>query len=111
MQLYSSSLTAAKLNINRPISNDPGITVIPFLSYQLGFETSQRADNSKRKEDLEKELIYYKEFLDLLEQKIIQRTFRSKCQTRCRRSGRKRRGKIRRKKSQPSYLRLTLNSV
>ena len=58
-----------------PISNDPGITVIPFLSYQLGFETSQRADNSKRKEDLEKELIYYKEFLDSLNKKLSNERF------------------------------------
>jgi valyl-tRNA synthetase len=57
------------------ISNDPGITVIPFLSYQLGFETSQRVDNSKRKEDLEKELIYYKEFLDSLNKKLSNERF------------------------------------
>jgi valyl-tRNA synthetase len=58
-----------------PIPNDPGIQVIPFLSYQLGFETPQRVDESRRKEDLEKELIYYKEFLDSLNKKLSNERF------------------------------------
>jgi len=61
--------------LSGPIPNDPGIRVIPFLSYQLGFESPQRVDESKRKEDLEKELIYYKGFLDSLNRKLSNERF------------------------------------
>ena len=56
--------------LSSPIPNEPGISIIPFLSYQLGFETPKRVDDSKRQEDLEKELIYYREFLDSLNKKL-----------------------------------------
>ena len=49
--------------------------MIPFLSYQLGFESPQRVDDSKRKEELEKELVYYKEFLDSLNKKLSNERF------------------------------------
>ncbi len=61
--------------ISGRIPNDPGVRVIPFQSYQLGFETPQRVDDSKRKEDLEKELIYYREFLESLNKKLSNERF------------------------------------
>jgi valyl-tRNA synthetase len=57
------------------VPNEEGIRVIPFQSYQLGFESPQRVDESGRKEDLEKELIYYKEFLDVLNRKLSNERF------------------------------------
>ncbi len=54
---------------------DPGIQVIPFQSYQIAFESPQRLDDSKRKEDLEKELIYYRGFLEVLNKKLSNERF------------------------------------
>ncbi len=64
IEFISGSFTAA-----------PEIQVIPFQSYQIGFECRQRPDNSKRKEDLEKELIYYRGFLDALNKKLSNERF------------------------------------
>jgi valyl-tRNA synthetase len=57
------------------IPGDSGVRTIPFLSYQLGFESPQHVDDSKGKEQLEKELIYYREFLDTLNKKLSNERF------------------------------------
>ena len=57
------------------IANGSGIQVIPFLSYQIGFDSPPKADNSKRKEELEKELLYYQGFLDTLNKKLSNERF------------------------------------
>ncbi len=57
------------------VSGDSGITTIPFLSYQLGFESPKHVDESKGKEQLEKELVYYQEFLDTLNKKLTNERF------------------------------------
>ncbi len=55
--------------------SDPGIQVIPFQSYQIGFESPQKLDETKRKEELEKELDYYKVFLDSMNKKLSNERF------------------------------------
>ncbi len=57
------------------IPGGTGIQSVPFLSYQLGFESAQRQDNSKRKEELEKELDYYNGFLESLNRKLSNERF------------------------------------
>jgi valyl-tRNA synthetase len=56
-------------------ANIPDIEVIPFHSYQVGFETQVKQDGSKRKDDLEKELDYYRGFLDSLNKKLSNERF------------------------------------
>jgi valyl-tRNA synthetase len=58
-----------------PISNEPGLQMLAFLSYQIAIESPKRVDESKRKEELEKELIYYKEFLETLTKKLSNERF------------------------------------
>jgi valyl-tRNA synthetase len=58
-----------------PIAGDPAIQWIPFHSYQIGFESSQRVNESIRKEELEKELIYYRGFLETLNTKLSNERF------------------------------------
>jgi valyl-tRNA synthetase len=57
------------------LSIGEGLQVIPFQSWQLGFESPQKPENPGRKEDLEKELIYYKGFLDSLNKKLTNERF------------------------------------
>jgi valyl-tRNA synthetase len=57
------------------IASGSGIQVIPFQSYQIGFDSPPKADDSGRKEELEKELIYYKGFLDTLNKKLSNERF------------------------------------
>ena len=56
-------------------TSDPGIQVIPFHSYQIGFESPKKLDDSKRKVELEKELIYYRGFLESLNKKLSNERF------------------------------------
>ncbi len=58
-----------------PVAGLEGIQVIPFQSFQVGFESPQKQDGSKRKEELEKELIYYKGFLETLNKKLSNERF------------------------------------
>jgi valyl-tRNA synthetase len=51
------------------------LQVIPFQSYQLGFESPRKQDNAKRKEELEKELYYYRGFLETLNKKLTNERF------------------------------------
>ena len=62
-------------------NNDPGIQVIPFQSYQIGFESPRKLDDSKRKAELEKELIYYQGFLESLNKKLSNERFVNECET------------------------------
>ena len=55
-------------------SND-ALQIIPFQSFQVGFESSGKIDGSQRKEDLEKELVYYQGFLDTLNNKLANERF------------------------------------
>jgi valyl-tRNA synthetase len=57
------------------IAGKAGIQVIPFQSSQIGFESLQKMDGSKRKEELEKDLIYYKGFLESLNKKLSNERF------------------------------------
>jgi valyl-tRNA synthetase len=57
------------------IPADPDVQVVLFQSYQTGFESPQRVDSSKRNELLEKELSYYREFLDSLNRKLSNERF------------------------------------
>ena len=56
-------------------TGDPGIQIIPFHSYQIGFESPKKLDDSKRKEELEKELSYYQGFLESLNKKLSNERF------------------------------------
>ena len=56
-------------------TSDSVIQVIPFLSYQVGFESPKKLDDSKRREEMEKELTYYKGFLESLNKKLSNERF------------------------------------
>jgi valyl-tRNA synthetase len=56
-------------------SGESGIQVIPFLSHQIGFESQKKLDDPKRKVELEKELSYYKGFLESLNKKLSNEQF------------------------------------
>ncbi|HEY4936234.1 MAG TPA: class I tRNA ligase family protein, partial [Puia sp.] len=69
-------LNSSKIEyLSGSIPNVPGIQVIPFQSFQLGFESPRHVDASRRKEELEKELIYYNGFLDALNKKLTNERF------------------------------------
>jgi valyl-tRNA synthetase len=57
------------------LNKQADLQVIPFQSSQVGFTSSQKEDNSKRKEELEKELVYYKGFLETLNKKLTNERF------------------------------------
>jgi valyl-tRNA synthetase len=74
--IISKQLNCAKIQFTQgPIPEDAGIQKIPFLSHQLGFECPQKLDPSFRQEELEKELQYYREFLELLNRKLSNEKF------------------------------------
>jgi valyl-tRNA synthetase len=54
---------------------DQDIRVIPFQSFQVGFDSPQKLDVSKIKEELQKELDYYQGFLDSLNKKLSNERF------------------------------------
>jgi valyl-tRNA synthetase len=54
---------------------DASLQIIPFQSFQIGFESSGKVDDSKRKEELQKELKHYQEFLDALNKKLSNQRF------------------------------------
>jgi valyl-tRNA synthetase len=57
------------------IGSVQGIQIIPFQSFQVGFDSPAKAGDSKRKEELEKELDYYRGFLDTLNIKLSNERF------------------------------------
>ncbi len=75
------SIIRKQLNVDKiefhegTVPGDSGLRTIPFQSYQLGFESPKRVDESKGKEQLEKELVYYQEFLDTLNKKLTNERF------------------------------------
>lgn len=70
-QLNSGSIEL----VTGPFHSGPGVHTIPFLSFQIGFESPKKLDDSKRKEELEKELIYYQGFLESLNKKLSNERF------------------------------------
>jgi valyl-tRNA synthetase len=59
----------------RTMASETGIQVIPFQSYQVGFESPLKVNESIRKEELEKELAYFKGFLEVLNKKLLNEQF------------------------------------
>jgi len=57
------------------ISASESLQVIPFQSFQLGFESPQKQDDSIRRGELEKELDYYQGFLASLNKKLSNERF------------------------------------
>jgi len=57
------------------LNKQADLQIIPFQSYQVGFDSPQKQDNSRRKEELEKELDYYKGFLETLNKKLTNERF------------------------------------
>ncbi|HVY76093.1 MAG TPA: class I tRNA ligase family protein, partial [Puia sp.] len=53
----------------------PEVHRIPFMGYQLGFETSGKIDQGRQKLELEKELKYYQGFLESLNKKLSNERF------------------------------------
>jgi valyl-tRNA synthetase len=58
-----------------PSDNETGWQMVHFQSYQIGFESPKKLDDSKRKEELEKELVYYRGFLESLNKKLSNERF------------------------------------
>ena len=50
-------------------------TTLPFKFFQIRFETAQLMDSGKRKEELHKELAYYKGFVQSVEKKLLNERF------------------------------------
>ena len=63
------------LNSVRAVTGNQDLHVIPFQSYQMGFESPRKQDDTKRKEDLEKELDYYRDFWNHLNKKLSNERF------------------------------------
>jgi len=55
--------------------SDKSIQILPFQSFQIGFKSPGKMDESAIKEDLEKELAYYKGFLEVLNKKLSNERF------------------------------------
>ncbi|MDP4213905.1 MAG: valine--tRNA ligase [Bacteroidota bacterium] len=55
--------------------NDNGIHWIPFRGSQIGFETGLQPDKTYQKQELEKELIHYRGFLESLNKKLSNEKF------------------------------------
>ena len=74
--IIRKQLNSAKIEFSDGrFASDPGIQVIPFQSHQIGFESPKKIDNTKRKEELEKELDYYQGFLESLNKKLSNERF------------------------------------
>ncbi len=74
--IMRKQLNCSKIEfITTALSADPTIQVIPFQSYQIGFESPQRLDPLEKKQDLEKELVYYQGFLEVLNKKLSNEGF------------------------------------
>ena len=74
--IIRKQLNCTRIEFSRgAITKDAGIQVIPFQSFQTGFESPLRVHESKRKEELEKELVYYQGFLDTLNRKLSNERF------------------------------------
>jgi valyl-tRNA synthetase len=75
-EIIRKQLNCAKIEFkDGSYASEPGIQVIPFYSYQIGFESPKKLDDSKRKEELEKELTYYRGFLESLNKKLSNERF------------------------------------
>ena len=74
--IIRKQLNVAKIECKEDsIAADTAIRLLPFGSYQVGFESPRKLDDTKRKEDLEKELVYYRGFLDSLNKKLSNERF------------------------------------
>ena len=55
--------------------NNPDLHRIPFMGHQIGFQTVLKTDSQLQKRELEKELIYYRGFLESLNEKLSNKRF------------------------------------
>jgi len=74
--IIRKQLNCAKIEFkNDAFANDPSVQVIPFYSYQIGFESPKKQVDFKRNEELEKELTYFQGFLESLNKKLSNERF------------------------------------
>ncbi len=74
--IITKQLNIANMEFSQaPLTAGSDLHVIPFQSFQLGFESPRKQDNAKRKEELEKELFYYRGFLETLNKKLTNERF------------------------------------
>jgi valyl-tRNA synthetase len=74
--IIRKQLNISNIELAAVSTDQTGMQLMPFLSYQLGFEIPQRQDDgSLIKEELEKELHYYTGFLDSLNKKLTNERF------------------------------------
>ena len=59
----------------RHMENDHSLHLIPYMGYQIGFQTELKLDKTKQKQELEKELSYYQGFLESLNKKLANERF------------------------------------
>jgi len=64
-----------ELELSSKVQPGADMQIIPFQSFQLGVTAGRRVDDTKRKEDLEKELDYYRGFLESLNRKLSNEKF------------------------------------
>jgi len=73
--IIKKQLNVEELELISAIQTAADIQILPFQSFQLGVKTTRRVDDTKRKEDLEKELDYYRGFLESLNRKLSNEKF------------------------------------
>jgi len=74
--IIRKQLNASALDFDRKTrENNPDLQMIPFLGHQIGFQATLKADRGKQKLELEKELHYYRGFLESLDKKLSNERF------------------------------------
>ncbi|HZK65765.1 MAG TPA: class I tRNA ligase family protein, partial [Puia sp.] len=74
--IIRKQLNAATIDLEtKTRENSSGTHWIPFKGYRIGFETGLQPDRSNQKQELEKELHYYRGFLESLHKKLSNEKF------------------------------------
>jgi valyl-tRNA synthetase len=74
--IIRKQLNVGKIEFTKgSIPSEKDLQVIPFLSFQIGFDSPKHQPESNRKADLEKELEYCRGFLEVLNKKLSNERF------------------------------------
>jgi valyl-tRNA synthetase len=74
--IIRKQLNAGSLDFDpKARENNPDLQIIPFLGHQIGFQAALKADRGRQRSELEKELRYYRGFLESLDKKLSNQRF------------------------------------
>jgi valyl-tRNA synthetase len=74
--IIRKQLNTGSLNFDPKVSKDnPEQQMVPFMGSQIGYQAVLKADRGKQKLELEKELRYYRGFLESLDKKLANERF------------------------------------